>query len=86
MTKKAQKGQKNDQKVLYLTAENAEFFYHEGTKGTKKLDRMTGFFATESTEGTEFFARRCGLGSGFLDTSICKACGRRPPGHQGWPA
>jgi len=42
--------------------------------------------ATETTEGTEFFASRCGLGSGFLDTSICEACGQRPLGHRGWPA
>ncbi|HUU18947.1 MAG TPA: hypothetical protein VMW72_17480 [Sedimentisphaerales bacterium] len=32
------------------------------------------------------FASRCRLGSGFLDTSICKACGQRPLGHRGWPA
>ena len=25
---------------------------------------------------------RCGVGSVFLDTSICEACGRRPLGHR----
>jgi hypothetical protein len=29
------------------------------------------------------FASRCGLGSGFLDTSICEACCQHPLGHQG---
>jgi len=29
-----------------------------------------------------FFASRCGLGSGFLDISICEACSQRPLGHR----
>ncbi len=38
-----------------------------------------------SHRGHRVFASRCGLGSGFLDTSICEACGQRPLGHKDGP-
>jgi len=59
----------------------------DGNSGSIRLRTLGTSSGQVSQIYTDFvFVGQCGLGRGFLDSSIWESCCQCPLGHQGWLA